>query len=317
MSGRVLQRRQAYRLLLITLWLTLLLLGVEAIAGWACQSLLLLAEALHTLVDGFAAGLGVVAIASPQRPLGRETLGHGRGEVMATLALVAIVGFTGVSLMGMALGQGFLALSQGPGVLPVTMTPTVVGLVGGLIVLSWAWAGYGYFQSRPLPGSALALNARHLLQDAWLSGLALGGAIAIAQGYPWVDPLLALGLVPLAACSLWQVLNNQLPMLLRPMAIAPEAIAHVVTQVEGVTRCIRIRSRGLVGRQVWIELQLAVHPDYLATAQGVGERVEAALRRVYGPVRTEIWMEESSSVHPYQEIQSPWTPPPPGEPEEL
>ena len=56
MSGRVLQRRQTYRLLLTTLWLTLLLLGVEAIAGWASQSLLLLAEALHTLVGGGGSG---------------------------------------------------------------------------------------------------------------------------------------------------------------------------------------------------------------------------------------------------------------------
>jgi cation diffusion facilitator family transporter len=282
-------RHISYRLLLTTLWVTLLVLGVEAIAGWTQQSLLLLAEALHTLIDAFGAGLGLLAINTSQRPLGREVIGHGRTEVVSSFLVVAFLGFTGLNLLWAALQQGFKGAQQTAFIFPATMDAPLLGVLGTLIALLPALALYVHTRSRRLGSVVLNLNARHVLADAWLSGLTLLSLGAIWQGYAWVDPLMAVVLVPFAARSLWRLLNSHVPLLLRPMAIAPEAIAHLVTQVEGVTRCMRIRSRGLVGRQVWVELHLAIHPDFLGIAHIVGERVEAALRQQYGPMRTQIW----------------------------
>lgn len=286
-------RRISYRLLLTTLWVTLLVLGIEAIAGWTSQSLLLLAEALHTAIDACVTVLALVAVASPQRPLGREVWGHGRAEVAGTLIGVALLGFMGLTLTLAALQQITRSLIQNNGGLPVLIERPVVYLMVGLVVLSLGLALYVYYRSRSLSSLALALNTRHTLEDGWLSGMTLIGLVAIWQQQSWVDPCLALALTLFATRSLWRGLNAQLPMLLHPMAIAPEAIAHIVTQVEGVTRCIRIRSRGLVGRHVWIELHLAIHPDFLGVAHLLGERVEAALRQQYGPLRTQIWVEEA------------------------
>ena len=300
-------RHISYRLLLTTLWVTLLVLGVEAIAGWTQQSLLLLAEALHTLIDAFGAGLGLLAINSSQRPLGREVIGHGRTEVVSSFLVVAFLGFTGLNLLWAALQQGFKATQPTAFIFPATMDAPLLGVLGTLMALLPTLALYVHYRSRRLGSLALNLNARHVLGDAWLSGLALLGLGAIWQGYPWADPLLAVVLVPFAARSLWRLLNSQVPLLLRPMAIAPEAIAHLVTQVEGVTRCMRIRSRGLVGRQVWVELHLAIHPDFLGIAHIVGERVEAALRQQYGPMRTQIWV-ESAQPPPTAFLDHPDTP---------
>lgn len=123
--------------------------------------------------------------------------------------------------------------------------------------------------------------------------MVLTGLIAIGQGYRWLDPLLAILLVFLSSKSLWNMLNHQLPMLLKPTAIAPEAISQIACQVEGVTRCTRILSRGMVGRQVWIEIHLALHPEFMVIAQTIGERVERTLREHYGPVRAQIWLDQS------------------------
>jgi cation diffusion facilitator family transporter len=300
-------RHISYRLLLTTLWVTLLVLGVEAIAGWTQQSLLLLAEALHTLIDAFGAGLGLLAINTSQRPLGREVIGHGRTEVVSSFLVVAFLGFTGLNLLWAALQQGFKGAQQTAFIFPATMDAPLLGVLGTLIALLPALALYVHTRSRRLGSVVLNLNARHVLADAWLSGLTLVGLGAIWQGYAWVDPLMAVVLVPFAARSLWRLLNSHVPLLLRPMAIAPEAIAHLVTQVEGVTRCMRIRSRGLVGRQVWVELHLAIHPDFLGIAHIVGERAEAALRQQYGPMRTQIWV-EAAQPPPTAYLDHPDTP---------
>lgn len=290
------QRRHCYRLLLTWLWITLLVLGVEAIAGWATRSLLLFAEALHTFIDAFSTLLSLVAVASAQRPLGREVWGHGRAEVAGTLFVVALLGFTGLSLIFTAIRQWLSRWSGDPSPWQVSIDRPVVYLMVALVAIAIAIAVYAYYQSPELGSLALMLNTQHVLGDAWLSGVMLAGLIAIWQRQLWVDSCLAVLLTLFAVRSFWQVLHDQLPTLLRPMAIAPEAIAHIATQVEGVTRCIRIRSRGLVGRQVWIELHLAIHPDFLGVAHIVGERVEAALRLQYGPLRTQIWVEEAQPI---------------------
>ncbi len=285
------QRRLSYRLLLTTLWATLLLLAVEAIGGWANQSLTLLAESLHTLVDGFSTVLSLVAVTSPQRQMGREVWGHGRAEVAGTLLLCAFLGFTGVSVLFVALRQVFGGLTNGENPFPVAIDPQVLKFTAAMVILNVALGIYASYQARSLSSQALKLNTRHFLTDAWLSIVMLGVLLAIWQGQHWLDPAFALVLLPLVGRSLWRVLNDQLPMLLRPTAIAPEAIAHLATQVEGVTRCTRIRSRGMVGRQVWVELHLVLHPEFVESAEAIGEQIDALLRQRYGPLRCQVWVE--------------------------
>ncbi|MBD0267661.1 cation diffusion facilitator family transporter [Pseudanabaena sp. FACHB-2040] len=295
MSQSAHPRQITYRLLLTTLWAVLLTLTVEASAGWASQSLTLLAESLHTLVDGFSTLLSLIAIASPQRPLGREVWGHGRLEVGITLMLTGFLGFTGVSLLWVALRQIYGVMTGSRTALPVSLEPQIVQFTAIMVILTVALGIYSGYQARTLDSLSLRLNTQHFLQDAWLSLVMVAVLIAIRQDQQWLDPVFAIALLTLLPRSLWRVLNAQLPMLLQPTAIAPEAISHTATQVEGVTRCIRIRSRGMVGRQVWIELHLALHPEFMDSAEHIGEQIEAALRQRYGPLRAQIWVEETQS----------------------
>ena len=294
MNEGVRHRRISYRLLLTILWSTLLVLVVEATAGWASGSLTLLAESLHTLVDAYSTLLSLIAVASPQRPLGREIWGHGRVEVAATLMLSAFLGFTGVSLFTVALGQVYRALTGRGEAFPVNLEPQIIQFTAAMVILMTALGIYASYQARTLNSLALRLNTQHFLADAWLSLAMLGVLLAVWRNQQWLDPLFALLLLGFVIRSFWRVLNVQLPMLLKPTAIAPEAIAHIVGQIEGVTRCTRIRSRGMVGRQVWIELHLAIHPEFIDSAEVIGEQIEAALRQQYGPLKTQIWVEPSN-----------------------
>ena len=289
------QRRVSYRLLLMILWATLLVFAVELTAGWVSQSLCLLAESLHTLIDVFSTLLGLIAVASPQRTLGKEIWGHGRGEAAGALILSAVLGFAGISLILIAFSQ-FESLLQTPrGAFRAEVTLPLIVLMWTMVALMLAAVLVAAYQSRNIHSLALKLNTQHIMADAWLTLVVLIGLVAIGQGYTWIDPLLSVVLVVLAARSLWQMLQKQLPMLLKPTAIAPEAIAQIACQVEGVTRCTRILSRGMVGRQVWIELHLALHPEFMVIANTIGERVERSLREHYGPVRAQIWLD-----HTYQ-----------------
>jgi len=293
MNGSGHQRRTSYRLLLLILWLALLVFAVELTVGWVSHSLCLLAEAMHTLIDIFSTLLSLIAVASPQRTLGKEIWGHGRGEAAGSLILSAILGFAGISIVLIALDQVRTFFQTKQGAFPVSITATLILLIAVVITALASAAWFANKQSKSNSSLALRLNAEHILSSAWLSGLLLLGLGLISQGYRWLDPVLATVWVFWASRSLWKMLHRQLPMLLKPTAIAPEAITQVVCQTEGVTRCTRILSRGMVGRQVWIELHIALHPEYMVIASSIGEKVERSLREHYGPVRAQIWLDST------------------------
>jgi cation diffusion facilitator family transporter len=306
------QRRISYRLLLTTLWATLLLLAVEGIGGWANQSLTLLADSLHTLIDGFSTVLSLVAVTSPQRQMGREVWGHGRAEVAGTLMLCAFLGFTGVSLLLIALRQLLNLILGVEDPFPVVIEPQVLKFTAAMVILNVALGIYTSYQARTLNNLPLKLNTQHFLSDAWLSIVMVVVLLAVWQNLHWLDPIFAIVLLLLVARSLWRVLNAQLPMLLRPTAIAPEAIAQIVSQVNGVTHCTRIRSRGMVGRQVWVELHLAIHPEFYEASELIGEQIEALLRDRYGPLRTRIWVEKTRTFQDlFIDPGNPYDPPMP------
>ncbi|MEL6248636.1 MAG: cation diffusion facilitator family transporter [Cyanobacteria bacterium J06626_23] len=311
MNEEARQRRVSYRLLLMMLWASLLVLIIEATAGWVTHSLCLLAEALHTLIDVFSTVLSLVAVASPQRTLGREIWGHGRGEAGGALMLSAVLGFAGVNLLLIAIRQYESALQRVAVPFPVEVTLPLIQLMAAMVAIVLTLALVSAYQGRFLESLALKCNTQHLLRDAWLSIGLLVGLVAIWRGYRWVDPLFAIALTLLAVNSFWHVLDTHLPMLLRPTAIAPEAIAQVAAQVEGVTHCTRILSRGMVGRQVWIELHLVLHPEFIGMSRSVGERVENALRRQFGPVRTQIWVEQGYVAPQPPPATNPFLPPRP------
>jgi divalent metal cation (Fe/Co/Zn/Cd) transporter len=102
---------------------------------------------------------------------------------------------------------------------------------------------------------------------------------------------LAFPVAVLVFWSGWTVLKSNLPWLVDEMAIAPEVIQAIVLEVPGVVNCHSIASRGVVGRQVFIEMHLIVDVRDVETAHRITETVEERLEEKYRPVRVNIHVE--------------------------
>ena len=89
----------------------------------------------------------------------------------------------------------------------------------------------------------------------------------------------------------WEVLTSNLPWLVDRMAIAPEAIHDIVMEVPGVVNCHDIASRGLLGRQVFIEMHLIVDTSDVEKAHDITEEIESRLEKRFYPVRVLIHIE--------------------------
>jgi cation diffusion facilitator family transporter len=274
------------RFLLAALWFELLILTVKVLVGWQSNSLALLATALYCAIAAVSAIYAIVATQRLQR-CGRIVWGHRRWETGTAFLLVGILGFGCISLASIAL-QNLAAAPQLSQVPPITIT---TGQIQGLLLFGLASLGLAILQKRAAIQCrilALAQNADRVLYEAIGSFITLLALMLVQQGYTWLDSILTLGLSIGAGFSAWQMLLQQVPLMVQQVAIAPESIAQVVRQVDGVTNCYNIESRGIVGRQVLISLRLVVHPEFLGMEGRIMQSVEALLRETYGPITVNV-----------------------------
>lgn len=154
--------------------------------------------------------------------------------------------------------------------------------------------GVAFYERRvglALGSKILVADAKHTMSDVWITIAVIGGLIGVWRGFQWLDVVLAFPVALLVFKSGWSVLRENLPWLVDQMAIAPEAIHAQVMQVPGVINCHDIASRGLLGRQVFIDMHLIVQPTTVDEAHKITEEVEARLECAYGPVRATIHIE--------------------------
>lgn len=181
-------------------------MGAEVVGGVLANSLALLADAGHMLSDAGALALALVAIRVADRPAtAQHTFGFHRAEILAALA-------NGATLVAIALFILFEAYER------LWNPPAVAGglmlavAVGGLAVNGaglWLLHG-GRDESLNVKGAWL-----HVLTDALGSVQAIvAGALILAFGWRWVDPVASIVIALLVIYSAWSILAQSVAVLM-------------------------------------------------------------------------------------------------------
>jgi cation diffusion facilitator family transporter len=174
---------------------------------------------------------------------------------------------------------------------PVTMGVNALWIMLVVLGINIFVAIYERRVGLALNSKILVADAHHTMSDIWTTIVVLAGLIGVWQGLTWLDIALAFPVAILVFKSGWTVLRENLPWLVDEMAIAPEAIHTQVMQVPGVINCHNIASRGLLGRQVFIDMHMVVQPTDIRAAHTITEAVEDRLEEIYGPARITIHVE--------------------------
>lgn len=279
-------RPEVRRVLVITLLLNLLVLGLKVGIGWWTGSLSLLADALHSLTDSANNVLGLITnhLASP-KPDREHPYGHQKFEAVGALGIAA---FLGIACFEIVQGAVTRLVEQR---LTVTMSAPALWLLLIVLGINIFVAFYERAVGRRVGSPILIADANHTMSDIWVTILVMAGLIGVWSGYIWLDVVLAFPVALLVLWSGWTVLKDNLPWLVDEIAIAPEAIHAIAMQVPGVVNCHDIASRGIIGRQVFIEMHMIVATKDVETAHQITEVVEAHLEERYGPARIVIHIE--------------------------
>lgn len=286
-------RATVQKVLWITLLLNILVMAIKAGVGLRIGALSLQADALHSVTDSANNVLGLVAMRfSSPYPDRDHPYGHLKYEAIGALAIAA---FLGIACFEILQGAVMSIIKGGK---PVEIAGPELWLLiivlGVNIFVTYYERSVGQRVGSPI----LIADARHTMSDVWVTITVLLGLVGVWVGntanipkLQWLDVILSFPVAFLVFSSGWKVLMENLPLLVDEMAIAPEVIHQIVMEVPGVLNCHAIASRGVVGRQVFIEMHLVVSAQDVETAHAITEAVEARLTQQFSPVRILIHVE--------------------------
>ena len=279
-------RTEVRKVLIITLLLNVFVMGLKVLVGHWTGSLSLLADALHSVTDSANNVLGLVAIKfSSPLPDREHPYGHNKFEALGALGIAAFLGIACFEIVQGALER---ILKGGE---PVKVSPPELWLLLIVLGINIFVAFYERNVGRRVGSSILIADATHTMSDIWVTISVIAGLIGVWLGYQWLDVALAFPVALLVFWSGWSVLTENLPWLVDQMAIAPETIHTIAVSVPGVINCHDIASRGVIGRQVFIEMHLIVDAPDVETAHNITEEVEKQLEQRFHPVRILIHVE--------------------------
>ncbi|KAF3885462.1 MULTISPECIES: CDF family zinc efflux transporter Cdf31 [Nostocales] len=279
-------RGAVQKVLIITLFLNIFVMALKAVVGYLTGSLSLQADALHSVTDSANNILGLVAsrFSSP-KPDREHPYGHQKFEAVGALGISAFLGIACFEILQGAVER----IIHGGQMVRISPSELWILLIvlGVNIFVAFYERGVGQRVGSPI----LIADAKHTMSDIWVTISVIGGLIGVWLGVQWIDVALAFPVALLVFWSGWTVLTENLPWLVDRIAIAPEAIHAIAVSVPGVLNCHDIASRGVLGRQAFIEMHLIVDAADVETAHQITEEVERRLEERFHPVRILIHVE--------------------------
>ena len=288
-------RSQVRKVLWLTLLLNLFVMTLKAVVGIATGSLSLQADALHSVTDSVNNILGLIAnrFSSPT-PDREHPYGHQKFEAVGALGIAAFLGIACFEILQNAIARIFWDSNHAPPIVSAGELWLLLIVLGVNIFVAFYERNVGKRVGSPI----LIADAKHTMSDIWVTIIVIAGLVGIWQAKAWnlpqllwLDVILAFPVALLVFYSGWEVISDNLPWLVDEMAIAPESIHRLVMQVPGVVNCHDIASRGILGRQVFIEMHLIVDTSDVQTAHQITEQIEDLLEKSFGRVRVLIHVE--------------------------
>lgn len=286
-------RSEVRKVLFITLLLNLFVMVLKAFVGFLTGSLSLQADALHSVTDSANNVLGLIAsrFSSPH-PDRDHPYGHQKFEAVGALGIAAFLGIACFEILQGAVERLFHGLTS------VNISASELWILLIVLGINIFVTYYERLVGQRVGSPILIADAQHTMSDVWVTITVLAGLIGIWQArllnlpqLQWLDVILSFPVALLVFRSGWHVLKENLPWLVDEVAIAPEAIRAIAMEVPGVLNCHEIASRGLLGRQVFIEMHMIVEAPDVETAHQITEEVEARLEERFSPVRVLIHVE--------------------------
>lgn len=269
----------------IVLIIVVVIMIAEVIGGILSNSLALLGDAGHMLVDALALGLALFAIAIARRPATlTRTFGWHRVEIMAALA-------NGVTLVLLALWifyNAYQRFLEPPEIkAPLMLLVATIGLIANLS---------GMLLLRNASHEQLNVKAAywHILGDTISSGgVIVGGVIIAVTGWYIVDPIIAVFIGIIILWGATQIVRESADILLEsvPKHIQVDEVIGMIQQIPGVEEVHDIHIWTLTSNIHALSAHLLIEDQSVSSSAEILQKVNQELVEHFNITHTTLQLE--------------------------
>jgi cation diffusion facilitator family transporter len=256
--------------------IALMVTGLKAVAWMLTGSVALLSDALESFVNIGGAVIAWFAVRYAQRPADDgHPYGHHKAEYFSAVAEGIMIVIAALVILHEAVN----AFGR-----PSEADWSTAGLLVNALamVVNLAWARVLLTGGGRLKSPALSAGGRHLMSDVWTSaGVLAGLVLALASGWAFLDPLLALLVAVNILREGWLVIASSVNGLMD--TAAPEAERRKIEEIihrmaSGALQVHGLKTRR-AGQALFVEFHMVVDGSMSVRAShGICDLVEIALQ---------------------------------------
>lgn len=278
--------KQVQKVLVITLLLNLAVVLGKAIAGYKAGSLTLLSDAFHSLADAINNIVGIIIMKYASAPPDKEhPYGHSKFETLGAFSIAGFLSITCFEIGSRALYQVFSGDQTLPNINYFTVSVVLITLF-----INYCVAVYEGREGKKLQSEILIADSAHTTSDIYVSFSVLLSIFFSWWGYRYVDSVFSLLIAGFIAYKSFEIFSQTVPILVDAATIDSQKIKEIALEIEGVSHCRNIRSRGRAG-DLFIEMVVLVDATDLEKAHIITQKIEEKLFKEFGRVMVTIHFE--------------------------
>jgi len=264
------------RVLWITLALNLCVAVGKLGAGLVTNTLSMVADGYHSLLDGASNVVGLVALSFAHQPPDEDhQYGHRKFEVVASIAISAMLLVAAIEIVTSAWerfrGTGGLAFYS-----PFSLAVMIITMV-----VNFGVSRYEARRGRELRSMFLLADSRHTATDMWSSASVIVALLALRAGQSWFDPVAALVIGGIILHAGYTILRWSLGVLADRAYIDAREIHAIAMEFPDVRSTRRVRTRGF-SDSVFVDLTVRLNPSLtLKQAHDLCDRLEDRLKESF------------------------------------
>lgn len=264
-------KREAKKVLWITLFLNFLVSAMKVVYGLATSSASMTADGLHSFSDGTSNIVGLIGLSIASRPKdATHPYGHQKFETLTSMGIGALLIAVAFNIFRSALDR-----FAHPAVPEVTLASFAVMIF--TMAVNIGVMAYEYKKGRELKSDFLVSDSLHTRSDILTSSSVILSLFAVRAGFPIFDPIISIFIAFLIVFTAMKILNDAAKVLSDASVIDTFKIESIVRSFTDVKLCHKIRTRGRED-SIFIDLHIWVDPEmHIDKAHALSHEIERKL----------------------------------------
>jgi cation diffusion facilitator family transporter len=232
------RHQEVARVLTRVLVLNLAVAAAKLALGYTTGAVSIVSDGFHSLTDSASNIIGLVGLRAARKPPDADhPYGHRKFETLAAGAIFIFLVFA-----VMEIGRAAVKRLASPAPPEISWISFAV-MTATLLVNLWV-VRYEGGRGRALGSELLLADAVHTRSDVFATSGVLVSLVAVALGYPLLDPIGGVAIAILIARTSYEIARDTSGILSDRVVIGEDDIRDEVMRVPEVLGCHHIRTRG-------------------------------------------------------------------------